>query len=337
MKKLTISDIASMAGVSTATISNYLNGNFKKMSSETRNKLEQIINQTAYRPNSIARRLAKNENSTIGVSIADITNPFASTIVSGISKVCENLGYRMVFTNSDNNEETESNNILKLQSEDVAGLIIDPVNPDSPIFKTLDNSSTVIIDRQSTTHPITVDTINTDNYDSVKRMVSLMTDNDYDDLYFVTWPLENVSTRQWRYRGFLEATGYDHGEHLLIIPHNGRDAEYEAFKKNIANLMNQKGDKKIGFFTMNARVFIRFIQAMQANNFSYPDDFGLATYEEFNWMTIIRPRVSCIRQDSYKIGTWAAEILNKKIVTKGYSEPPKMHIVPTSTVIHDSF
>lgn len=334
MEKLTISDIAKLANVSIATVSNYLNGNFKKMSPKTRQKVEQIINQTNYRPNGTARSLAKNQNMTIGVSIADITNPFTSSVMSGIYEVCDQFGYKVLFTNADNNQENETNNILRLRSENVAGFIIDPVNVNNSLYKTFSNQSTVIVDRQSN-HP-EIDTIVTDNTHAVFTMTKRMMAKNYAELYFVTWPLEGISTRTLRYQGFLDATGYQSGTHIITVPHHGEQAEYESFNDQIRKTMLDNRGKKVGFFAMNARVFIRLIKAMQMAGYSYPVDYGVATYEEFDWMQLMRPGISCIQQDSHALGIAAAQLLKNKL-SGNVPEKPQIKLIPTKLVMNESF
>ena len=58
MAKITITDIAQLVGVSTATISNYLNGNFSRMSEKTRTRIAEIIQNTNYQPSNAAHQLA---------------------------------------------------------------------------------------------------------------------------------------------------------------------------------------------------------------------------------------------------------------------------------------
>ena len=334
MEKLTIRDIANMAHVSTATVSNYLNGNYDRMSLTTRRRLAEIISSTNYHPNSIARNLAKNENKTIGVSIADITNPFTSQVLSGIYEQCDNYNYRVLFTNANNSEQKEMDNITRLQNEGVAGIIVDPVNPDSPIYQSLSNDNTVMVDRQST--QLIIDTVATDNVNSVQKLINQMQAKDYNNIYFVTWPFQNISTRNQRYQGFIKATKYSTLNHLVTVPHHGKSVEYQQFKQNLATIMTQKGDDKIGFFCMNARVFLRLVQAMQQLHFSYPQDYGVATYEEFDWMKVMTPPISCIRQDSFSIGTIAMDILQQKISKKNLTQP-QLKLIPTQQILRQSF
>lgn len=335
MEKFTIKDIAKLGEVSTATVSNYLNGNYAKMSPVTRKKLANIISKTDYHPSTTARNLAKNENKTIGVSVADITNPFTSPVISGISERCEEYGYRMTFTNSNNDEQREIENINHLLEEEVAGLIIDPVNPNNNIYNQLSNTFTVIVDRQSRRNVI--DTIITDNTKSVENMTQKMLDAGYDDLYFASWPLNGISTRLNRYTGFKAATGYLSDDHLLTVPYDNEMITDNTFDETVQNIMTNSS-KKVGFFAMNSRVLQRLLITMQNHGYSYPTDFGVATYEEFEWMQLMKPGISCIRQDSFAIGYAAMALLKSKLEANYKNEPdPTIQIIPTDLIVRDSF
>lgn len=82
--KITIKDIAEMAGTSKTTVSFYLNGKTEKMSEETKQRIEQVIRETNYCPSIVARSLNSKNSKLIGILIGDITNSFSNQIVKGI-------------------------------------------------------------------------------------------------------------------------------------------------------------------------------------------------------------------------------------------------------------
>ncbi|MDZ5035478.1 LacI family DNA-binding transcriptional regulator, partial [Clostridium perfringens] len=98
--KLTINDIAKKANTSKTTISFYLNGKFEKMSPDTRRRIEQVIEETNYSPNIMARSLKSKKSNLIGVVVADITNPFSNNIVKGIDDVARKKGYQIIVGSS---------------------------------------------------------------------------------------------------------------------------------------------------------------------------------------------------------------------------------------------
>ncbi len=335
MSKITIKDIAKLVGVSTATVSNYLNGNLSRMSDKTQQRLQEVIASTHYRPSNVAQQLAKNETRIIGVSVVDITNPFTSTLLSGIYDTCGKAGYSVVFTNANSDAYAELDNIHKLRQQDVAGLIIHPTDPDNPIFKILTNDNVVFVDRQSAV-PV-IDTIVTDNFLAARAFVSDMSASGYEELYFATWPIDNVSTRRLRYQGFQAATGCKDDSHLLIVD-PGQPSD--TLTKQLASIMQASRQKRTGFFTMNAKVLIHLLAILQNLGYSYPQDFGIGTYEDLDWMSILHPGVSSIRQDSFQLGVTAVETLLEKL-SRPKNTPllrePRLLELPTIFMKRDSY
>lgn len=111
-------------GVSKTTISRYLNGKYEFMSKETRERIEHIIDELEYRPNSMARSLKNQNSKIIGCTIADIENQFSSFIFKGVSEICKKHGYRVLVAEINNNEDDEREAIESLMSYNIDGLII---------------------------------------------------------------------------------------------------------------------------------------------------------------------------------------------------------------------
>lgn len=95
---MTLKEIASMAGVSVATVSYVLN-NSVPVSAETRQKVEKIIKETGYRSNILAKSLRKNESRLIGVLVEDITVWHTAYIIDGINEIAEKRGYHTILSN----------------------------------------------------------------------------------------------------------------------------------------------------------------------------------------------------------------------------------------------
>ena len=96
--------IAERAGVSTATVSNVINGNDHKVSEETRKKVNEIIKETNYKPNAIARSLAKKESRIIGLVVPYLgknedffTNPYNAHIIAAIERCVRNEDYYLMM------------------------------------------------------------------------------------------------------------------------------------------------------------------------------------------------------------------------------------------------
>lgn len=325
-KRFTINDIAKLAGVSKATVSYFLNGNYQKMSTDTKEKIQDVITKTGYIPNKIAKSLATNNTKTIGVIIADITNPFISSVIKGIHDSCKNLGYSVTFTNSNNDLKIEQKNIKRLYHQNVSGIIMDSIDPSNENINLLDPMTTILVDKQEKIP--TIDSVVSDNSKSTTKFLNLMKAAGYDDLYFVSFPLNNISTRQIRYQAFQECVSKD-PNHLIII-----NDKYPS--QEIAQLIEKK-QGKIGFFTMNGPVLLELMKILNQYDYHYPFDFGIGTYENLDWMEVLNPAISCIAQDSYEIGFQAAKHLITKLETNENPQQPKIIQIENQIIIRHSF
>lgn len=95
---ITLKEIAKECGVSTATVSNILNGK-NKVSEETREKVMAVVKERGYKLNYVAQGLRKQKTQTIGVIAEDIVQFTTPEIIEGIMEVCEERGYRTIVQN----------------------------------------------------------------------------------------------------------------------------------------------------------------------------------------------------------------------------------------------
>ena len=112
MNLATMRDVASLAGVSTATVSHVVNGT-KKISPETVEKVLMAISKVNYQPNTVAKSLRMGQTHTIGVLVEDIRGLPVASIVSGISETLSRNGFFTIFiclknciTNTNRSEHT---------------------------------------------------------------------------------------------------------------------------------------------------------------------------------------------------------------------------------------
>lgn len=101
---MNLKDVAKLAGVSTATVSNVLNGNTGKVSAETKERIEKIIKEVDYKPNAMARSLAKKESKIIGLVVPYIgpdedffMNPYYARVVAALERFVRSKDYYLML------------------------------------------------------------------------------------------------------------------------------------------------------------------------------------------------------------------------------------------------
>lgn len=119
----TLKDIAKLTGVSTATVSRVLNGK-PGVKPETKDKILSLIKEVDYMPDFTARSMKTGKTYTIGMVVADITNPFYSEAAKTIEYYARKHNYTLIVGNTGNNEEEEETIINAFQERNVDGFII---------------------------------------------------------------------------------------------------------------------------------------------------------------------------------------------------------------------
>jgi LacI family transcriptional regulator, sucrose operon repressor len=118
----TIADIARLAGVAKSTVSRYLNGG--SISEQTTKKIDQVIFETGYSPNTFAQSLKAKKTNIIGTIVPRLDSYATSRTLIGIDERLRELNYQMLVSNSSQNLEREIENIYSLSKQKVAGIIL---------------------------------------------------------------------------------------------------------------------------------------------------------------------------------------------------------------------
>ncbi len=92
IKRVLLSDVAKLAGLSKATLSRYMNNSIV-LPQDTIDRIETAIRELDYRGNSTARRLSKGGSETLGPVLPDITNPFFAELADAAEEAASASGY----------------------------------------------------------------------------------------------------------------------------------------------------------------------------------------------------------------------------------------------------
>ena len=127
-KKTTISDIARALGVSKALVSFVLNGKSKekRISDEMTARVIEVAKKLNYAPNYHARSLRRGRSNTIGLIVADISNPFFAKLAYHIEIEACRYNFKIIISNSDEKKEKFATQLDVLKNGQVDGFILTP-------------------------------------------------------------------------------------------------------------------------------------------------------------------------------------------------------------------
>ena len=124
-QKVTIKDVADLAGVSKSTVSRYLNNGY--ISAEKQAKVRKAIEETGFQSNFFAKRLKTRESKLIGIVLPRMDSVTVGKLLSGITRVLEPEGYQSILLVSQLSGKKELESMQKLQQQGVDAILVDSV------------------------------------------------------------------------------------------------------------------------------------------------------------------------------------------------------------------
>ncbi|MDD2201496.1 MAG: LacI family DNA-binding transcriptional regulator [Firmicutes bacterium] len=325
----TIYEIAERVGVSPATVSRALSGK-DYVRQELRDEILEVAKEMNYHPNQQARSLVLKETHTIGLVVPDITNPFFPSIARGVEDVAHAHGYNVILCNTDSNSRKEKQYLEMLYSKRVDGLILISSQANtSQIKKLLEYNVPVVLADRSIDFPC--DLVTTDNtagaYQATKHLIGL---GRY-PIAIITGP-SDLPTRGERFEGYRMAmveNGLEVQPELILEGDYRQHSGYRLTKE----LLKMKEPPQ-AIFACNDLMALGCMVALEDMGVEVPEQMAVVGYDDVEFASTTRPRLTTVAQPKYEMGSIACETLLKRIRDK--DAPQRRVVLQTQLVVRES-
>lgn len=301
-------------GVSTALVSYVLNGKEKeaRVGKDIAIKIRKVATKLKYQPNLIAKSLKSGKTNTIGLIVADISNPFFSNIARIIENEAKRHGYTVIFGSSDESAEKSQDLIDTLLNRQVDGLIIAPAdNTQNQVKVLLKNKMPfVLIDRYFP--GINTNTVSSNNYLASYTAVSHLLQNGYERIGMLVYQT-NLFHMHERKRGYLQALK----EHKIQGQKNWlMEATYQNITDDVERLLKALllPEPKIDalFFSTNS-LAVQGLKQIQKLGIRVPEDLAVISFDESDAFDFFYSPITYVKQSVPSIGREAVNILLNEI------------------------
>ncbi len=308
-KAASIYDVAREARVSVFTVSAVVNHK-SHVGKKLRDRVEAAIRKLNYRPNLLARGLAKQKTHTIGMIVPDIANPFFPMVVRGAEDAAQKRGYNLLLCNSDDSQAKEESALELLLSKRVDGILLTKAICDlSPPLRQLMQEMKVPIVLVMRTFPaISRDAVITDDYRGAYEAVCHLARAGRKQIGLIGGP-RKVSNGKARWEGFrdaLKANGLAYDPALVIEGDYRVESGYRA--GNL--LLSHRPD---GVYVANFLMTVGLLKAAEEMGLRCPEDFGLVSFDDYPWLSIFHPKLTTVELPKYQLGQEAADLLLDRI------------------------
>ena len=336
--RATIKEVASVAGVSTQTVSRVINER-PDVSPETRKRVQEVIKALSYQPSALARSLISQRSYTLGVVTAGLRHIGPSRTLSGITSISEESGYSILLKELPSYDAEDITPIFQaFLSRQVDGIIwavpevgenrnwVDnpPADIDVPlVYLTMEAHNNLSI-------------VSVDNYLGGQMAMSHLMEQGYQRIGHISGPLDWWEARQRMaaWKDALTEAGCEYNNRYCV------EGNWSAASGalGIEKLFDQYPAMD-AVFVANDQMALGAMQFFAEKKIRIPEDVGIVGFDNIAESAFFSPALTTVQQDQHHVARVAvAEVI--KIIESGWQglDPatPKSIILPPTLVVRQS-
>lgn len=303
---VTLHDIAKIAGVSVATVSFVANGKRDvRLTDETRERVQQVIDELGYRPNAMAKNLVSGGSKFIGlVADAIATTPFAGQIIHGAQDEAWKHGYVLLVANTEGNEPAEREAISMMLEHQVRGIL----------YSTWFHRAAVVPAELRETDFVMVNCFSPaldsravvpDEVQGGRAATELLIEQGHTRIAFVN-TTSLAPAREGRlegYRGALEAAGIPFDPTLVFDSQPDQEGGFAVVDEIL-------GLGVSAVFCHNDRVAMGLYDGLRERGLSVPGDIAVVGFDNQEVISAhVRPPLSTVQLPHYELGAAGVRML----------------------------
>lgn len=289
--KVTLREVADAAGVSIGTASKVLSGQVG-VSARRREGVHAAARRLGYRPNAIAADLRRSRSTSIGLVIPDLLNSFFIELVHALEKAAAADGYFLVLAHADEDPRIEMDRIRFVLSRQVAGMILIPCQGYDHALAELRQCKVPVVMADRVNDDFPASTVTTDSAQAACMGTRYLLAQGHRRVTFAVNTLDFVNSRA-RVDGYLQAmreAGLQDEARILVCGTSAAQAHPVLLE------MLREPQRPTALFTSANVLTLAALRAIADADLQLPADLSLLSFDDAPWMSVLKPRISAIRQ-----------------------------------------
>jgi DNA-binding LacI/PurR family transcriptional regulator len=329
-----IRDVATLAGTSVSTVSNFLNGRPDRMRPETVQRIEGAIEQLGYRPSWAARQLKTGFSPVIGLLVPSVANPFHGSVARAVEVAAQARGFKVVLGNSLRDPSRERQYAEDFFDFGIRGVIAGSSPADLDHFGELIERglSIVAFDLVTTAEGSepAMDSVSMDNrragYLAAQHLIEL----GHRRIGYISGATPTMSRRDRLegYRAALRDAGIEADPHLIAAGDGARgydDTHAAEHGRAAAHDLLRLADPPTGLIGLNDMHALGACAAVRDRGGTVPGNVSVVGIDDIALASLFYPPLTTVHQPIEKLSEAAVELLTKRV---GASAPaPARHLV----------
>ncbi len=334
----TISDVAMRAGVSAATISNYLNGK-GRMAEKTRQRVESAIEDLHFTPSALIRAIRQQYTNILGVFIFGLNHleeevGFSLTppLLGGIYDSAEAAGKDLLLYTGWPQRAAQSAGLDFLNGHTDGLLWINPAMQD-PVLERVANAHLPVVGLLTRHVPPAAGYVDADNLGAMHLLVSHLVERGHQRIAYLGHDQSsNFRDRHMGYRQALQMLGlpFDPMLQVMITPRQYTEEECQRVAARLLALPSSP----TAIMCSDDGLAQMMGDALQTHGRRIPEDVALTGFDDIPMARYFCGGLTTVRQPLRQIGRLAAESVLGLIA--GHPVEACRHTVPATLIIRAS-
>ncbi|RLM21408.1 transcriptional regulator [Brenneria alni] len=327
-KRVTISDIAALSGVSKSTASLVLNGRSKefRVSDATRDRILAVAHAQRYQPSIHARSLRSSRSNTLGLVVPEMTNYGFAVVSRDLEMLCREAGLQLLIACTDENASQEMMAVNSLIQRQVDGLIVASSMLSDIEYQKI-NQQLPVVQFDRVIGESDLPFVLTESVESTAKLVERIARQHPDEFYFIGGQSRISPTRD-RLAGFqlgLEWAGIECRPEWIIHGNYHPSSGYEMFAQLCANL----GRPPKALFTAACGLLEGVLRYLNQHNLM-ESEIRLCSFDDHYLFDCLPLKIDTIAQDSERLAENSFEmittLIDERALTQDKRYIPPMHI-----------
>lgn len=309
MGRVTLADVARLAGTSTAVVSYVVNNGPRPVAPDTRKRVEQAMRELGYRPNLIARALASNRSNALALVVPDISNAWFSLLAHSIEEAAYTRGLVLLLGSSGHSPARERDQLQTLAGLRVDGVILarSPHSRSSPRAGLHIDVPMVCVNRSAPRGAVIPSIVVADDAGG-KLATEHLLGHGHEAVACLTGPAKAgpLADRVAGWRRTMRPARSGPDEELLLPSGFGRMEAYDTVRKWLA-----RADRPSALFCTSDELALGALRAAAETETKVPGQLAIIGFDDIVEARASHPPLTTVRQPVEDLAATAVDTLLK--------------------------
>jgi len=308
VEDVTLKDVAEHAGVNVSTASRALSSDKRSLvNTATRRRVAEAAELLGYRGNLQASALRRGRTGTIGVIVADLSNPYIGPVLRGIASGLGGKGLLPIMTETRDSSDELARICDKLLAQRVDAVICTAGRQSDRVRLTRLAKETPTVLAVRNWPNSTVTSVSHDDAKGGRLAAEHLLSLGHTKLAQLMGP-QDIGSFEDRTRGFLQAAS-EAGRECQLIDRAVHLPTLDAGRQLMDALLHRAGDDRpTGIFAQNDSMAIGALHLATERGLRCPDDISIVGYNDVPLTAYLTPALTTIKLPGYEVGRLAAEM-----------------------------